>query len=95
MHMHSESFTHRQIRHRRERGQRMAQARWKAEHQRRSALAEAEARDPLRTPGGRIVRRIIVILEERDVTEIVIREGDSAREIGRKLKRAGLTLSRT
>ena len=73
----------------------MAQARWAAEHARREALAEAEARDPLRTPGGRIVRRIVIILEERDVTEVVIREGDSGREIGRKLQRVGLTLARS
>jgi hypothetical protein len=94
MHMHSESFTQRQIRHKRERGRRMAQARWARDRARREALAAAEARDPLRVPGGRIVRRIVVILYESEVSEIVIREGDSGREINRKLRQAGLALAR-
>ena len=94
MHMHGESFSHRQIRLRRERGRRMARARWDAEHRRRVALAAAEARDPLRVPGGRIVRRIVVILHEREVTEVVIREGDSAREINRRLRQVGLSVCR-
>jgi len=95
MHMHTETWTQRQIRLRRERGRRMAEARWTAERARRDARAAAEARDPLRCPGPRIVRRIVVILEEREVTEVVIREGDSGREINRKLRAVRLCLTRT
>jgi hypothetical protein len=94
MHMHGESFTQRQIRLKREKGRRMANARWKADRERREALAAAEGRDPLRCPGGRIMRRIVVVVEEKEVFEVVIRAGDSGREINRKLRSAGLCLMR-
>lgn len=58
----------------------MANARWERERQRAAALAEVEARDPLRAP-GRIVRRII-------------RYGyDSVRSWRRKLRSVGLSTS--
>ena len=70
-------------------GKRMANARWAADRARREFLATHE---PIVT--GRVMRRIIDINESTGtMTEIVIRDFDSAREVRRKLKTIGLTLS--
>jgi hypothetical protein len=70
-------------------GKRMANARWAQDRARRTFLAE---HDPCVT--GRVVRRIIDIAEETGtMTEIVIRDFDSVREMRRKLAGIGLTLS--
>ena len=72
-----------------ERGKRMAKARWDADRARREFLA---THDPVVT--GRVTRRIIDINETAGtMTEIVIRDFDSVREIRRKLKTIGLTLA--
>lgn len=72
-----------------ERGKRMANARWAQDRARRDFLA---THDPVVT--GRVMRRIIDVDETSGtVTEIVIRDYDSAREIRRKLCSVGLTLS--
>ena len=88
MHMHGESYSLREIRRKRERAQRMANARWRADRERRTALATAELRDPLRVPVGRILQRIVVIDRESRVTEIVRRDTTSAREWARLKKLA-------
>jgi hypothetical protein len=67
----------------RKRGQMMAWARWKLDRERRERLA---AIAPERYP-GRIMRRIVVIDEERDVRETVIFESDSEREARRKVRK--------
>ena len=64
-----------------ERGKRMSAARWSNDRARREALALVMAeQDP-----NRIVRRIIVIDNERDAREAVIFAWDSFREAKRKL----------
>ena len=66
----------------RERGRKMAAARWRIDRMRRDQLA---ALSPERYP-GRILRRIVVIEEERTVREVILRESDSEREARRKIK---------
>ena len=66
----------------RERGRKMAAARWRIERMRRDQLA---ALSPEYYP-GRILRRIVVIEEERTVREVILRESDSDREARRKIK---------
>ena len=67
----------------------MANARWEQDRARRDFIA---THDPIVT--GRVMRRIIDIDERSGtMTEIVIRDFDSAREIRRKLRTVGLTLS--
>ena len=87
--MHGESYTMQQIRRKRERGQRMANARWKQDRERRDELVRLNEIDPLLAP-GRIVQRVIVITGEREVMEIVRRNTTSAREWARLKKKAGL-----
>lgn len=65
-----------------EKGRRMANARWKNERARQDAIAAA---DPLRVT-GRIIRRIVVIDEERAVREAVIYDFDSIRSARSKLR---------
>lgn len=89
MHMHADSWTNQQIARKRERGRRMAKARWAADRERRKALAEAEARDPLRVP-GRIIQRVIVISADQTAVEIIRREATSRREWNRMKQQAGL-----
>lgn len=70
-------------------GKRMANARWEQDRARREFLATHE---PIVT--GRVMRRIIDIDETTGtMTEIVIRDFDSAREVRRKLRTVGLTIS--
>jgi hypothetical protein len=60
----------------------MAARRWELDRQRRSALAALNAEhDP-----SRILRRIVVIDQERFVHEIVIWSWDSIRSARRKLR---------
>ena len=66
----------------RARGRKMARARWRLDRQRRDQLA---ALSPERYP-GRILRRIVVIDDERTVREVILRESDSDREARRKIK---------
>lgn len=67
----------------------MASARWAQDRARRDFIAR---HDPCVT--GRVLRRIIDIDDASGIlTEIVIRDYDSAREARRKLKTIGLTLS--
>ena len=60
----------------------MARARWDMDRQRRDRLA---ALSPEQYP-DEIVRRIVVIDDEREVRECVIRSWDSAREARRKVR---------
>ncbi len=60
----------------------MAAARWALDHERRNQLAKLTAEQY----PNRIVRRIIVIDDEKDAREAVIFQWDSAREARRKLR---------
>ena len=67
----------------------MANARWDQDRERREFLS---THDPIVT--GRVMRRIIDSDERTGtMTEIMIRDFDSAREVRRKLKIIGLTIS--
>jgi alkyl hydroperoxide reductase subunit AhpC len=61
----------------------MAQRRWQMQRQRE---AELVAMDPIKLT-GRIVRRIVVIDDERTVRECVFTDLDSRREASRKLRK--------
>lgn len=67
----------------------MATARWEADRQRRAALAAEAMKDPLRA-SGKIVMRVVVIVNEAEVTEIVRRDYHSERDWRRMKRRAGL-----
>jgi hypothetical protein len=88
------SFSVKRLRAASERGRKMAKRRWEIDRERRDALARMDKRDPLRVLPDQITRRIIVIDDESQVAEIVIRKFDSTRLINRKLARVGLTLRR-
>jgi len=66
----------------RERGRRMAARRWQLDRERRGKLAALTAEQ---FPAA-IVRRIIVIENERDVKEAVFWNWESGRDYRRKLK---------
>jgi hypothetical protein len=67
-----------------ERGRRMAARRWALDRERRDQLAALTAEhDP-----SRILRRIVVIDQERDVRETVIWSWDSFRSARRKIRAA-------
>lgn len=87
--MHTESWTMQQIRRARERGQRMANARWKLDRERRDQLAAKSEIDPLRVP-GRIIQRVVVITGEKTVTEIIRRDTTTQREWARLKRKASL-----
>jgi len=88
------SFSVKRLRAASERGRKMAKRRWEIDRKRRDALAKLDERDPLRALPDQITRRIIVIDDESQVAEIVIRKLESTRLINRKLARVGLTLRR-
>lgn len=68
----------------------MANARWARDRARRDFIAEHDPCVP-----GRVLRRIIDIDETiGTMTEIVMRDFDSTREIRRKLVSIGLTLAK-
>lgn len=64
------------------RGRKMAAARWARDRERRRRLAEVTAEQY----PERIVRRIIVIDQEKDAREAVIFKWDSEREARRKIR---------
>ena len=66
-----------------ERGRNAAKVRWQRDGERRSALARVTAEQY----PNRIVRRVIVINDERIAREAVIFEWDSEREAGRKVRK--------
>lgn len=66
----------------RERGRRMAKRRWQLDHERRDKLAALTAEQY----PAQILRRIIVIEQERTVKEAVIWSFDSARSARRKIQ---------
>ena len=86
MHMHTEAYLNQHIAAKRERGRRMAQARWKRDRERRARLVAQSELDPLSVP-GRILQRVIVITDGVTATEIIRRTNTSAREWAR-LKRS-------
>lgn len=61
----------------------MAAARWRRDRMRRQSLAKLSAE----ACPAHIVRRVVVIDEEREVREAVIWSWDSEREARRKIKR--------
>lgn len=65
-----------------ERGRRMAERRWRLDRERRERLASLTAEQY----PSRIIRRIVVIDEERTVREAVIWSFDSDRSARRKLR---------
>jgi hypothetical protein len=75
-------FKRRLQRERSERGRRMARRRWDLDREERNRLAKVTAEQY----PNRIVRRVIVIDDERDAREAVIFQWDSAREAKRKLR---------
>ena len=90
--MHNESYTAQQIRRKRERGQRMAKARWAGVRARQRAEEEAIQRDPLRAaqmlaPQCCIVQRVVVIGADQLAREIVRWSTTTARQWA-KLKRS-------
>lgn len=89
MHMHGETYSMRQIRLKRERGRRMAQARWKADRERRETLA---AMEPLRAceMGRKLMQRVVVIGADQRAVEICRWSDTSAREWAALKRRAGL-----
>lgn len=89
MHMHSESYTSQQIRRKRERGQRMARARWAKDRQQRDALAAMAQVNPLAVP-DRIVQRVIVINDGVTAHEIIRWASTSQREWSRLKKSVNL-----
>lgn len=89
MHMPGNYNTSRFIQAARLRGQKMANARWARDRERRDALARVEAIDPLRVP-GRIVQRVIVIRADQTAVEIIKRDTTTAREWKRMKREAGL-----
>lgn len=74
------SYVTRKIKAASERGRRMAKRRWELDALRRERLA---AIDPIQF-SGRIVRRIVVIDNEKRVREVAIYDFDSEREWKRK-----------
>lgn len=84
--MHADPYLNQQIQRKRERGRRMAAARWKLDRERRSALVAQDERDPLSVP-GRILQRVIVITDGVTAREIIRRNTTSARAWA-KLKRS-------
>lgn len=89
MHMPADSWTNQQITRKRERGRRMANARWQADRARRDALARAETLDPLRVP-GRIIQRVVVITNEATAMEIIRRNTTTQRAWAALKRKAGL-----
>lgn len=67
----------------------MADSRWKKHRERTQELERLANLDPLRVP-GRILQRVVVILNESKVTEIIRRDTTSQREWSRMKKNAGL-----
>ena len=89
MHMHNETYTSKQIRRKRERGQRMAHARWTKDRQRRDAFAALAEADPLAVP-DRILQRVIVINDGVTAHEIIRWASTSQREWSRLKKSVNL-----
>lgn len=87
--MHGETYLMQQIRQMRERGRRMARARWKADRERRRALAALE---PLRAcqMGRRLIQRVVVITADQQAVEICRWSDTSCREWARLKREAGL-----
>jgi acyl-CoA reductase-like NAD-dependent aldehyde dehydrogenase len=83
-----ETWTKRQIRLKRERGQRMARARWRKRDAEVAALNAREAGDPLRVGSGILDRVIRVVRGE--AREAIRYEYDSERSWRRKLRSLGL-----
>lgn len=82
------SFTLKQIREASARGKRMAESRWKKHRERTRELERLANIDPLRMP-GKIIQRVVVILNESKVTEIIRRDTTSQRQWSR-MKRSAM-----
>lgn len=95
MHMHGESYSMQKIRQKRERGQRMARARWAGVRARQQAEQEAIERDPLRAAQALAVvrtirQRVIVIGADQMARELVRWSTTTARQWARMKRAAGL-----
>jgi hypothetical protein len=71
------------------RGKRMANSRWEKHRKRTREMERLANLDPLRVP-GRIVQRVVVIVQESRVIEIIRRDTTSQREWSRLKRKAGL-----
>ena len=71
------------------RGKQMAAARWEKHRKRTREMERLANLDPLRVP-GRIVQRVVVIVQESRVIEIIRRDTTSQREWSRLKRNAGL-----
>ncbi len=69
-----------------ERGRQMANVRWQKERQKRDKLARLTAEQH----PSKIVLRVIVIREEKDVQEAVVWSFDSRRSAKKKLREIGI-----
>jgi len=89
MHMHGEPYLMQQIRRKRERGQRMARARWEKEDRARAALAAADPLTLVRH-GRVLIQRVVVIHRDQTVQELCRWSDTSAREWARMKREARL-----
>lgn len=87
--MHGETYISQQITRKRERGRRMAAARWKRDRERHQHLAETE---PLaQCMAGRVLlQRVIVIQRDQTAIELCRWSDTSQREWARLKRSAGL-----
>jgi len=95
MHMHGESYSMQKIRQKRERGQRMARARWAGVRARQQVEEETIQRDPLQAaqlfgPSRTIVQRVVVIGRDQEARELVRWSTTTARQWARMKRAAGL-----
>lgn len=78
-----------QIQEKRIEGRRRAKIRWDKDRARREALAADAMKDPLRAV-GRILMRVVIVLNECESREIVRRDYHSAAQWKRMKREAGL-----
>lgn len=78
-----------QIQEKRAAGRRRAKIRWDKDRMRRDALAREAMKDPLRAV-GKILMRVVIILNECESREIVRRDYHSAAQWKRMKRAAGL-----
>lgn len=76
------TFKSRKKQTRRELGRKLAKIRWQRDRERRDKLAAIEAE----SNPSRIVRRLVIIDNERDVRELVLWSWETWRDWRRKLK---------
>jgi hypothetical protein len=89
MHMHGDSYSNQQILRKRERGRRMANARWAADRRRRDELARTEPLVQVQS-GRRLIMRIVVITADQRAVELCRWSDTSARAWASLKRSAGI-----